>query len=205
MKNDNMRISVIVPVYNAEKFLSRSVESVLRQSYQDIELILVDDGSTDQSAALCNRHAQADPRVRVVSQKNSGPAAARNTGVRHATGTFAFFLDADDFLDERALEQLMDAYDKYHPDLVMGNFSKLLPSGDNVPQRVAFRPDNEAFTGEVAVLSQADVAAYVRHFFKYPSNHLISYCWGRLYKLAIIRERRIASQRSHAIVRGFCL
>ena len=102
-----MSVSIIMPVYNAEKFLPRSIESVIHQSYRPIELILVNDGSTDSSEAICRKYALEDPRIKVLSQKNKGPAAARNRGVRQASGDFVFFLDADDFLPEKALEILI--------------------------------------------------------------------------------------------------
>src|SRR3990172_2214316 len=111
-------VSVIVPVYNAEHFLSKSIESVTHQSHKNIELILVNDGSTDNSEMICSKYALTDNRIKVISQDNSGPAAARNTGVRHATGTFVLFLDADDFIANKALEILVAQYNQYNPDLV---------------------------------------------------------------------------------------
>ncbi len=89
-------VSVIVPIFNAERYLSRTLDSVLAQSYTDWECILVDDGSTDSSAAVAQRYADADPRFRCVSQPNGGVAKARNTGLDLAAGEFTAFLDSDD-------------------------------------------------------------------------------------------------------------
>lgn len=196
-------ISVVVPVYNAENFLKRSIESVINQSHQNIELILVNDGSTDGSEAICNQYVSADKRIKVISQKNSGPATARNTGVSNVVGTFVFFLDADDFIDGKTFEILIAEYNKHQPDLVMGNFCKLENNGQTIDQSAIFSPDGEPFTNDIKTLSQAEIAPYVRHFLKYPSNHLISYCWGRLYKLSIIKDNNILAREDMRLFEDF--
>lgn len=198
-----MLISVVVPVYDAEKFLSRCIESVIDQSYRDIELILVNDGSADNSEMICNKYALADKRIKAISQKNSGPAAARNTGIRHATGEFVFFLDADDFIEKNAISLLVESYHQYQPDLVMANFSKLENNGRVIRQSVSFRPDDKPFAGKSKILSKADMVGYVRHFLKHPSNHLISYCWASLYKLSIIKNNGIFANEDMHLFEDF--
>lgn len=101
------KISVIVPVYNAEKYLSRCAESILSQTYQNIELILVNDGSNDGSLQLCRQIAKKDPRAKVLDKPNGGAASARNLGLDHATGDFIGFCDADDYLDSNMLEIML--------------------------------------------------------------------------------------------------
>lgn len=186
-----MLISIIIPVYNAEKFLKKSIESVINQSYENIELILINDGSIDNSELICNEYTLTDNRIKVISQKNGGPAAARNAGLRQAKGDFVFFLDADDFIEKNTMEILVDEYNQYQPDLVMANFSKLEDNGAIIKQSVSFHLNNELFKHRVKELSKIDIADYIRHFLKYPSNHLISYCWARLYKMSIIKENGI--------------
>lgn len=103
-----MRISIIIPVYNVASYLQACVQSVLSQSYQDLEIILVDDGSTDKSGALCDSLAAQDPRVRAVHQANQGLSGARNAGLRYATGDYIAFLDGDDeYLLADGIEQLV--------------------------------------------------------------------------------------------------
>ena len=92
------KISVIMPVYNVEKFVARSIESVLRQTHADFELILVDDGGNDQSLAICRNFK--DPRIRIISQVNRGLAGARNTGIRNANGQYIALIDSDDLWHE---------------------------------------------------------------------------------------------------------
>lgn len=99
-------ISVIVPVYNVEPYLRRCVDSILRQTYRNLEILLVDDGSTDRSGTICDASAQQDTRVKVIHQKNQGQAAARNHGIDQAKGEYLSFVDSDDFIEERMLETL---------------------------------------------------------------------------------------------------
>ncbi|MEE5988676.1 glycosyltransferase [Ligilactobacillus equi] len=115
-------ISIIVPVYNVAEYLSRCVASVLKQSYKDWELILVNDGSTDQSGALCQQYAQSDVRIRTLHQKNQGQAAARNAGLEAAQGEYLAFCDADDWLTPDFLTQGLATLLESQADLVTANY-----------------------------------------------------------------------------------
>lgn len=101
------KISIIVPVYNEEKHLNRCVDSVLSQTYSELELLLIDDGSTDSSGAICDEYAQKDSRVRVFHEKNGGVSKARNLGISKANAEWIMFLDSDDYLIKDALEILI--------------------------------------------------------------------------------------------------
>ncbi len=108
-----MEISVVIPVYNVKIYLERCVNSVLRQTYKDLEIILVDDGSTDGSGGLCDKITTKDKRIRVIHQKNQGVSAARNTGIREATGKYIIFMDSDDlWLIDDGLETVMSYCDE---------------------------------------------------------------------------------------------
>ena len=123
-------ISVIVPVYQAEKFLHRCLDSVARQTFSDWELILVDDGSTDGSAALCDRFAAKDSRVRVFHRKkNQGVSEARNLGLHEAKGEFIAFLDADDCYEFQALETLWNLREQSGADAAACGLTYLWPGG----------------------------------------------------------------------------
>ena len=99
-------VSVIIPVYNVEKYLDRCIQSVLKQTYSRIEVILVDDGSTDESGDLCEAWAKRDERLIVIHKKNGGLSDARNYGLKYATGAYVCFIDSDDFVDSRFVEIL---------------------------------------------------------------------------------------------------
>lgn len=102
-------VSIIVPIYNAEKFIHRALEHLCGQTYENLEILLINDGSTDNSLALCEQWAQKDARIRIVSQENAGVSAARNHGLEQATGDYVFFADADDWVDKNAIEILVSA------------------------------------------------------------------------------------------------
>ena len=102
-------LSVIVPAYNSEATLERCVRSVLEQSFVDLELLLVDDGSTDSTPGLLRQFSEEDGRVRIFTQANGGVSAARNLGLTHAQGTYVAFLDADDWVDPYTYERLTSA------------------------------------------------------------------------------------------------
>jgi glycosyltransferase involved in cell wall biosynthesis len=104
-------ISIIIPIYNAEKYLKQVIQSVLAQSYKDFELILVDDGSTDLSSQICKQFAIQDGRIRTIGQKNQGVSTARNTGLSVAKGKWAYFLDSDDLLEPNCLEEVSKLFD----------------------------------------------------------------------------------------------
>ena len=101
-------VSVIIPVYNVEQYLDECVQSVLCQTYRNLEIILVDDGSTDRSGVICDEYAQKDDRVRVIHKKNGGASSARNVGLDNAKGDYIYFLDSDDWLDYSALEKMLN-------------------------------------------------------------------------------------------------
>jgi len=96
----NIIISIIIPVYNAERYLQRCLNSVVGQTYKDLEIILVDDGSTDKSPEICDYYAKKDTRIKVIHKKNGGPSLAREAGIKIATGDYISFVDADDYIDE---------------------------------------------------------------------------------------------------------
>ena len=116
-------ISVIVPVYNVEEYLEECLESIRRQTYQDIEVILVNDGSTDGSQAICEHFCQTDKRFRLINQKNQGQSVARNRGVKESLGEYIMFVDSDDIVKENIIEVLL-SYMKADVDLVECNLTQ---------------------------------------------------------------------------------
>jgi glycosyltransferase involved in cell wall biosynthesis len=108
------KISIITPVYNTQKYLRRCIESILLQSYSNIELLLIDDGSTDESGLICDEYATKDPRVKVFHTSNGGPSKARNLGLENVTGDYILFVDSDDWVDENFVSHYMcDNYQAY--------------------------------------------------------------------------------------------
>jgi glycosyltransferase involved in cell wall biosynthesis len=108
-----VKLSIIVPVYNAEKFLDKCLESLKNQTIKDIEIILVNDGSTDNSLEICNKYAQNDSRIKVLTQKNSGQSKARNVGIDNSNGEYIAFTDSDDWVDLDYYGKLVEACEKH--------------------------------------------------------------------------------------------
>lgn len=117
---DNIiRVSVLVPVYNAERFIIRCVDSVLGQTFTEYELLLINDGSTDGSGIICDELAEKDSRIRVIHKNNTGVSDTRNWGLREAKGEYIYFLDSDDYIDNHMLEIMYESAIKEHSDIVM--------------------------------------------------------------------------------------
>lgn len=114
----NEKISIIVPIYNVEKYLEQCIESILSQTYKTLEIILVDDGTKDSSGIICDEYAKKDSRIKVVHQKNMGLSGARNTGLKIATGEYISFIDSDDFVDNSTFEDMIFSLKKDNSDIV---------------------------------------------------------------------------------------
>ncbi len=117
-----MKLSIIVPVYKAEKYISRCVDSILAQTFKDFELILIDDGSPDNSGNICDEYAEKDNRIKVIHQQNKGCSAARNAGIKQAQGEYIGFVDSDDWINSLMYEKLLEILEKYDADIVKSGF-----------------------------------------------------------------------------------
>lgn len=118
-------ISIIIPVYNAEKHLYRCLDSILTQKCSQVEIILVDDGSTDNSREICDTYQHQYNIIKVLHQKNGGPSAARNLGLKHAQGKYISFVDSDDYVDENYINILQDKIQQTSADIISFNFKKI--------------------------------------------------------------------------------
>ncbi len=124
-------ISVIIPIYNTEKYLERCIESALTQTYKNIEIICINDGSNDNSQAILEEFSKTDSRIKIVTQKNQGQSVARNNGVKISTGEFIFFLDSDDAIHKRCLELLISAIDEFKTQIAFNTgIAKLKTNSD---------------------------------------------------------------------------
>ena len=124
----NETISVIVPVYNVAAYLPQCLESILNQDYEDLQVLLIDDGSTDDSGAICDRFAAQDSRIQVIHQKNGGAASAKNAGLRVASGKYLSFVDSDDYLEPDVYGFLVKTLEEAQADTVQGAFQEVYQS-----------------------------------------------------------------------------
>lgn len=163
----NQTISVIVPVFNVAGYLPQCVDSILSQDYGNLEVILIDDGSTDGSGEICDRYAALDSRVRVIHQKNGGAAAAKNAGLRLATGEYLAFADSDDYLEPGAYGFLMKVLLENGADAVQGSF------------REVYR--NRA---EEQRISEEMLEGY-DYLLRFPKDFSCALLWNKLYRRAL--------------------
>lgn len=129
-------ISIIIPIYNVEKYLRRCLDSVVKQAYRNIEIVLVDDGSPDGCPGICDEFASADERIKVIHKENEGLAEARNVGVSAATGEYISFVDSDDFVSLKYVEILYKGITKFDAAISLATFQRFEKMEDVVPQEV---------------------------------------------------------------------
>lgn len=173
------KVSIIIPVYNASAYLSESVESALKQSLEDIEVICIDDGSTDDSLAILRRYEAADKRVRVLTQPNSGGSSARNTALGVASGEYVMFLDADDVYSHTIVGEAYERARLKKVDIVFYNFARFTgkPSKLAVVNRIHPDQSLDFFTKE----------SYAEGFF----NDFAIITWNKLIKRSVLVENTI--------------
>lgn len=176
-------VSIIIPSYNAERFIGECLESVLNQTLQDIEVIVVDDGSTDETFSIVNNYARKDNRVSAIRQQNSYAGVARNNGMKRATGNYLYFLDADDFIDRNALSEMVSAATSCNADVVVCKSRRYSMSDKSrLPISYALRD----FELDVP-LSQADVAKTLFH-------SVVGWPWDKLFKRSFIEKHSLEYQ-----------
>jgi len=159
-------ISVIVPVYNVAAYLPQSLESILSQDYEALEVILIDDGSTDDSGAICDAFAARDPRVRVIHRKNGGAAAAKNTGLAIATGEYLSFVDSDDYLEPGAYRHMLEALREAEADA--GEFSFRDVYRSRAEDQILY-PEGQIMTGK-------------EYLIRYTESWSGALLWNKLYR-----------------------
>ena len=124
-------VSIIVPVYNTASYLSRCIESLVNQTYSDLQIILIDDGSTDESGAIADEWQTKDPRIEVYHQQNQGQSAARNVGLQHARGEYIAFVDSDDYIDSNYFSTMLQAADDA-TDCVQTGYRRVKQDGEHI-------------------------------------------------------------------------
>lgn len=149
---NNALVSVVVPVYNVEKYLSRCIDSISRQSYSNLQIILVDDGSKDNSAVICDEYSKKDTRISVIHKTNGGLSDARNVGIDNAKGDYICFIDSDDFVRETYVEDLLNAILKYNADIAVCLFEK--GNSDKFNDVVENNQQNEIVLNNIGALNK---------------------------------------------------
>lgn len=179
----NDLISIIIPMYNARAYISECMECVTKQTYRNIEVILVDDGSDDGSAALCKKYIEKDDRIRYFYKHNGGAASARNLGIIQASGKYLYFMDIDDVLEKDAIEVMLGIYQKHNVDLVISNVKHVGMYGDEI---------SEWIETDTIFEKKESVHELVYAFADDMKSYKMLYCaWGKLYRADIMKENSI--------------
>lgn len=176
------KVSVILPCYNGEKYLRQCVDSILNQTLSDLELICVDDGSSDSTLDILRGYEAADPRVRVLIQENAGAGAARNNGLRLAKGEYLSFLDADDFFEPEMLRETVDAAEQYRADYVVFGSDR-------------YHMDTGAFAEVPWTILRGDIPPYMPFSYRELTDNIflcfVGWAWDKLYRRSFVEKKNL--------------
>lgn len=187
-------ISIIVPVYNTENYLEKCLLSLVNQTYKNIEIIIVDDGSPDNSMNIIQKFVLADNRVKVISQKNQGLSGARNTGMNNTNGDYIMFIDSDDWIEIDTCEKAINASEKYNADVVFWSYIKEFSNSQK---------DNYLFDKTEIIWSEKNINQLSRRMVGLVGDELANpqsidnlvTAWGKLYKKSVIGDVRFTDTK----------
>ncbi len=178
-------VSIILPIYKVEDSLEKCVDSVLNQTYKNLEVILVDDGSPDNCPKICDELAKKDNRIRVIHKQNGGLSSARNSGLDVMTGDFVAFVDSDDYVEPEYVETMLNVIERDGSDMVVCGVKKVDTNGNEIPE--------SAFTFENQIVSQENKFSLL-----FPQKKLYAVvAWNKLYRAYIWKNLRYVEGRIH--------
>lgn len=178
-------ITVIVPIYNREKYLEKCVNSILAQTYKDLEILLIDDGSHDKSLEICNSFEKIDERIKVISKKNTGVSDTRNYGINIAKGDYLAFVDSDDYIDKEMYEELLKSMINDVSDISFCKYKRISEEGnliENVEEKNLIKLFNNPKD--------------IEYFFDYDERNIMGSIWRSIFKKNIINENNISFDKN---------
>lgn len=178
MKSDKILISIVVPIYNVEKYLKRCIESLINQTYVFIEIILVNDESPDNSASICEEYAKKDSRIQVIHKINGGLSDARNAGMKNSNGQYILFVDSDDYIELDTCERFINEIGNKIPDLVVGNANRI-EEGRTLLMKHTCLTKGEMITGE----------EYLKQELRSRTMHMAA--WLTLYNTKFLKKNNL--------------
>lgn len=187
MKN-NIKISIIIPIYNMQNYLKKCIESLLKQTLKEFEVICIDDGSTDNSLEIINSYIAKDKRIKLISQQNQGQGVARNNGIDIAQGEYLVFLDPDDWLNEYALEKIYKKFEDTSCQIVQFNFASVNEETYKIQDKINFFKIINNRNNKI--LEEKDII----HWKELPNNifSILGYmAWTRAYKTSFVKNNKI--------------
>lgn len=184
------KVSIIVPVYNAQNSIGRCIESILNQDYENIELIAVNDGSKDNSGKILDEYAAKDSRMIVIHKTNSGVSDTRNIAIARASGTYLQFLDADDYIPVDSTKSMVRALEENNVDLVVSDFYRVVK-------------DNLSLKGSIVndkILTRNEYASLMAES---PADYYYGVLWNKLYKASIIKDNAMVMDKDLSFCEDF--
>lgn len=197
MSAEQPLVSVIVPIYNAKKHIARCVESIRRQTYRNLEILLLNDGSSDVSGPICAMYAKVDSRITLIDKANSGVSATRNLGMRAAKGKYLQFVDADDTLQPYATELLVAKAEEHAADMVIAHYNRVEPPRERQAQRAprmpeevdpSFDPFTRVQTFGFLMEGYMGKAQFAYGLMQEPASFYYGVMWNKLYRADIVRQ-----------------
>ena len=187
------KVSVIVPLFNAERFLRECVESILCQNYANLEILLINDGSTDESGKICDGFAAVDSRVQVIHRlDNLGVAAARNIALDQAQGQYVIFVDADDLLEPEAVSSLVDAMETNDVQLAVGSLFGLVCDHEGVSSKMPMRFTSGVFEAtDFSCIPPGAASREEKERHRFKSYHEVTNVWGRLFLRSVVENNNL--------------
>ncbi len=182
MENTNIKVSVIIPIYNAYDYLRPAMDSVVDQTLREIEIICIDDGSTDHSLDIVKAYQAADPRVKIVTENNAGVSIARNKGIIRAKGEYIIFLDADDFFEPTLLERLYNTAKEYDLDISVCKFDFYNNKASSFSPQI--EEDHGNIFTEGAVVSKNEYPDYIL-------QSTTGYVWNKMFRNSFIKDKEL--------------
>lgn len=177
----DIRISIIMPVYNVEQYVGKAIESILEQTFTDYELLIVDDGTKDQSGVICDEYAQKDARIHVIHKENGGAPSARNTAIDIARGTYVYFMDSDDWAERTMLQDMYDMAEKHQAQLVVcGYYIDTYYGSKHLTEKICV--DNRVYT---------DAASFREQSYRYFDRNMLYTPWNKLYRLDYLNAYKL--------------
>lgn len=174
------KLSIIIPVYNSGKYLRTCIESVLYQYYEDVDVLLIDNGSTDNSRSICEEYEKKDMRVHVLNESKPGAAAARNCGIAHAKGEYISFVDSDDYVDKNMYCELIDLMEQHGADIACSSFNYVYENGSSTGWS---EPELEQYIIKGSAIDSIECARYFL-----TSTDVEGFCWNKVFRKSIINE-----------------
>lgn len=179
-------ISIIVPVYNTSKYIAKCLDSLVNQTYKDLEIIIVDDGSYDDSYSLCQLYQKTDNRIKLFRQTNQGVSAARNLGLENVSGKYVMFVDSDDWIENDCCEIVLESIKNNRCDILMWAYFK--EYDDNIVKRNMYFKDCFFEGKQVDIIQRKLLGPYGSELEKPENMDVISTVWGKLYSITVIKD-----------------